>query len=396
MGTLESSLTASDGLGVRNPAGSAFVLPATTAVDQAIEDCWRSDVYLPALAPRFWRLTLQLLGRYRSWLDDVLPRQSSAPSKTVRSSHYVLTLTPQSTPALSRAGTPQPDGAHADDALLLRQLSVIVIDTTRLCASVLERFDGAIAALLPRGDADASEPEPTDAARSALLAMTTSLESVLPPLLAQIVGVLSRQSAEPLRSGLRSVTSEVRAGGAAAPTEPSHFVGRVLKPLRTFLDGAGRDMPTSSREQIAADVLDDMAGRSVVRSHGLALTLPAMHRSSIRCDRRKTHSVGSRRVGKASRSGRRPRARAARTRRPMSDGRSRSTSTRSARMRRRSAYRRTTPRAFGRCERRPRRMRRRRYEQLCNSSAMQRDLCVQPSDRARGDRCRHSFSGHAV
>lgn len=86
MSTLESSLTASDGLGVRNPAGSAFVLPATTAVDQAIGDCWRSDIYLPALAPRFWRLTLQLLGRYRSWLDDVLPRQSSAPSKTVRPS----------------------------------------------------------------------------------------------------------------------------------------------------------------------------------------------------------------------------------------------------------------------------------------------------------------------
>jgi len=84
VGTLESALTASDGLGVRNPAGSTFILPATTAVDQAIADCWRSDVYLPELASRFWRLTLQILGRYRSWLDDVLPRYVPALGKSVR------------------------------------------------------------------------------------------------------------------------------------------------------------------------------------------------------------------------------------------------------------------------------------------------------------------------
>jgi hypothetical protein len=56
------------------------VLDVFGEVFQALEKPWRSDVFLAPLAPRFFRLTLQLLRRFQLWYDgntDV--RESAGP-----------------------------------------------------------------------------------------------------------------------------------------------------------------------------------------------------------------------------------------------------------------------------------------------------------------------------
>lgn len=50
-----------------------LLLAASESVYTAIGSCWKDDIYLSDLAGRFWRLTLQLLSRYRTWVNASLP-----------------------------------------------------------------------------------------------------------------------------------------------------------------------------------------------------------------------------------------------------------------------------------------------------------------------------------
>jgi hypothetical protein len=59
VGTLENVLSASGG------TSAEWGTPQAEAAWRAVERCWAEDVYLPELAPRFWRLSLQVGVRAR-------------------------------------------------------------------------------------------------------------------------------------------------------------------------------------------------------------------------------------------------------------------------------------------------------------------------------------------
>ncbi|KAF6027504.1 COG2 [Bugula neritina] len=52
-----------------NTENSVYSLSLSHTVQSCIEKCWRKGVFLPSLAHRFWKLTLQILARYRTWLS---------------------------------------------------------------------------------------------------------------------------------------------------------------------------------------------------------------------------------------------------------------------------------------------------------------------------------------
>ena len=53
--------------------------PQAQGVIEAVCTCWQEDVYLDELGHRFWRLTLQIICRYKNWLDDSLPQREAPP-----------------------------------------------------------------------------------------------------------------------------------------------------------------------------------------------------------------------------------------------------------------------------------------------------------------------------
>ncbi|MBN3292335.1 COG2 protein, partial [Polypterus senegalus] len=72
-GNVEAAL--SDNL-CEAPAGSAYRLLATHVLWNNLSKCWSENIYLPLLAHRFWKLTLQLLSRYSKFLSEVLSKAS--------------------------------------------------------------------------------------------------------------------------------------------------------------------------------------------------------------------------------------------------------------------------------------------------------------------------------
>ena len=47
-------------------------LKSTAALWDALNACFTSDIYLPAIAHRFWKLCLQILARYRTKINGIL------------------------------------------------------------------------------------------------------------------------------------------------------------------------------------------------------------------------------------------------------------------------------------------------------------------------------------
>uniref|UniRef100_A0A671QFX3 Conserved oligomeric Golgi complex subunit 2 n=1 Tax=Sinocyclocheilus anshuiensis TaxID=1608454 RepID=A0A671QFX3_9TELE len=74
-GSLENAI--SDGLEAA-PAGSSYHLQVTEVLWSCVCRCWADQVYLPPLAHRFWKLTLQLISRYATFLTEEVPTRASA------------------------------------------------------------------------------------------------------------------------------------------------------------------------------------------------------------------------------------------------------------------------------------------------------------------------------
>ncbi|KGB78784.2 hypothetical protein CNBG_4622 [Cryptococcus deuterogattii R265] len=173
--------------------GGEWVLVQSEAVWKALESCWKKDVYITELAPRFWRLSLQISARYGTYLKS-----------TVDS--YVIT---------------EEDNSHEDVAL--RFASAAVVDLEKLAAKVK--------------DLDVIKE----------LNLDEQLTLPTTPYTSKILSILTRRCTDPLKL-IRSIASQFRASPASSTTtttttstsssstrQPSYFVPSVFKPLHSLL-----------------------------------------------------------------------------------------------------------------------------------------------------------------
>ena len=63
---------------VAEPTHPSFLLQCTVQLWQSLHRCWETDVYLSSLCHRFWKLTLQLVSRYATWIAELQDEVSNA------------------------------------------------------------------------------------------------------------------------------------------------------------------------------------------------------------------------------------------------------------------------------------------------------------------------------
>ncbi|OWZ51634.1 hypothetical protein C356_02186 [Cryptococcus neoformans c45] len=162
---------------------SEWVLVQSGAVWKALESCWKEDVYISELAPRFWRLSLQISSRYNTYLKS-----------TVDS--YVIT---------------EEDNSQEDAAL--RFASAAVVDLEKLAAKAK--------------DLDVIKELNL---REHLALPTTQYTS-------KILSILTRRCIDPLKL-IRSIASQFRSSPtpstSSSTRQPSYFVPSVFKPLHSL------------------------------------------------------------------------------------------------------------------------------------------------------------------
>ncbi|KAI0316446.1 COG complex component [Amylostereum chailletii] len=259
---LEESLSTTKIEPSSNKECRPFITQQVSSVWSAINTCWSGDVFMPQLAHRFWKLTLQILSRYKTWIENSQPKLDGVGKLTASE----RVSSPGGTPNLTRASTPTPpvegtsaENAAADDAIL-RQLAAAIADIKIMESQMWQFWQEALSMMLPElpeDDEDEVRPEGMSATllissfiktccSDALRKTLDSLVFMVGPMSAQVVSILSKRACDALLP-VRSIPSQFRAmSNKRMPTEPSYFVASILRPLKIFFSVGTSEGPGSS------------------------------------------------------------------------------------------------------------------------------------------------------
>ncbi|KAJ7045566.1 COG complex component [Mycena alexandri] len=247
----------------------SFVTTQAAAVWVAISACWSAEVFIPELSHRFWRLTLQLLSRYKTWLSNSLvpddksitmPSEKAAPSRS-------------STPV----ETPSTESVAADDSIL-RQYATIILDVRSMHMNVLTLWQEEISLMLPEAAAE-ERANTEDTLRQSLATLTATTL----PMSSHIVAILTKRCCDALLP-VRSVSSQFRAmANKQMPKEPSYFVSSILRPVKVFFgigvgQGPGGSLKEHFLESYASDIFEAVAQRYVYHLTGMKKTEDSLRR----------------------------------------------------------------------------------------------------------------------
>ncbi|KAG8213973.1 oligomeric golgi complex component, COG2-domain-containing protein [Butyriboletus roseoflavus] len=240
-----------------------FLTPQAESVWSALGSCWSAEIFIPALAHRFWKLTLQLLSRYKIWLETVLPQTEASVQAT-------------SPMDKSRSSTPQasseaiPENNAVDD--LLKQYAIILVDIKAMTVQVLALWREEIGSALPELAAfQDMYINPEDALGEQL----NSLSSIAEQVTKQVVQLLSRRACDSLLP-VRSIPSQFRAmSSKRMPTESSYFVPLILRPVKAFFgiggsSVAGDRLQEGLLKESATEVVDSVCQRWSLRIDDVA------------------------------------------------------------------------------------------------------------------------------
>ncbi|ORX61373.1 COG complex component [Hesseltinella vesiculosa] len=191
----------------------ALALKGSKAIAHAIATCWSDQVFLFVLSHRFWKLTLQLLTRYKIWAIDLIDRAMESQEDSSR-------------PATPGVGANGSDPGPIDESLVV----VLACDIDRLVRLVKKQANDVIFEKMPNNVHDVS------LLKESMDEMLDSLEtSTSHEIDKRVTGVISRRCMESLKL-VKSIFSQYRQPNKPRPKEPSHFIPNIFKPFRAFID----------------------------------------------------------------------------------------------------------------------------------------------------------------
>lgn len=264
------------------PGRDVFVTAQAADVFTAIASCWSAEGYIPDLAHRFWKFTLQLLSRYREWLESSLPPSGGSPVKpaaniTHEKTSAIVNPPRSSTPGLTPEATIE---STAADEILLRQFATALVDIRAMTSQVLQLWREEISMMLP----DMSTEDNTEDAvlEAALRTQLEQLSALSASLSSQATSILSRRCRDALLP-VRSIPSQFRAmSNKRLPSEPSYFAPTILRPVRVFFGiGTGGGPGERLKEELLRDVSTDVV-ESVCQRYIQYLTAMKKTEESLR------------------------------------------------------------------------------------------------------------------
>ncbi|KAJ7218018.1 COG complex component [Mycena pura] len=271
VGKVEETLSNSQTELSSNNEKPSFVTTQATAIWVAITACWSFEVFIPELGYRFWRLTLQLLSRYKTWVGNSLildDRPITLPVEKIAASP-ARSSTPVDGPSVESV---------AKDDFILRQYAAIILDVRTMHISVLTLWQEEISLMLPEAAAEelASNEETLRQTLAALTATTLSMSK-------HIVEILTKRCCDAL-APVRSISQQFRAmSNKQMPKEPSFFVSSILRPVKVFFgigvgQGPGASLKEHFLESYATDIFENVSQRYVQHLNAMKKTEEALRR----------------------------------------------------------------------------------------------------------------------
>lgn len=248
------------------PGRNGFVTAQAAEIFTAIASCWSAEGYIPDLAHRFWKFTLQLLSRYREWLESSLPPAGGSPAKpagTITNEKTSAIANPprSSTPGLTPEATIE---STAADEILLRQFATALVDIRAITSQVLQLWKEEISMMLP--DTSIEDDTAEELLEAALRTQLEQLSALSTSSCSQTTAILSRRCCDALLP-VRSIPSQFRAmSNKRIPSEPSYFAPTILRPVRIFfgigtIGGPGEQLKEELLRDVSTDVVESVCQR---------------------------------------------------------------------------------------------------------------------------------------
>ncbi|XP_028844778.1 conserved oligomeric Golgi complex subunit 2 [Denticeps clupeoides] len=246
-GSLETAIA--DGLEAA-PAGSLYHLQITQVLWGCLCHCWADGVYLPPLAHRFWKLTLQLLSRYANFLTEALTKtpSSEAPKDPTRP------LTSSASSTSSRTSQDADSESGGPTALSTKQLVFIAADMDKLQEQIPEIkavITGRLEAIGFKNFAIVSE---------ALEDSRVSLSSCIPTLNSRMTLLLTERCFRFLKSA-SEVPRLYRRTNKEVPTRASSYMDNALRPLHQLMSDCKDMVKTTIIQDWLRSTLSDCTYR---------------------------------------------------------------------------------------------------------------------------------------
>ncbi|XP_061601551.1 conserved oligomeric Golgi complex subunit 2 [Cololabis saira] len=243
-GRMENAI--SDGLEAAS-GGSTYHLQASEVLWSCLVRGWSDGVYLPPLAHRFWKLTLQLYSRYAKFLDEVLTKSPSSevPKEPVRPLPSSASSTSSRT-SLDEGGSES--GSPA--SLSTKQLVYIAADIQKLQEQIPELLE------VIRQRLEAIGFKNFVVVEDALADSKTCLSSSIPSLNTRMTQHLTERCCRFLKSA-SEVPRLYRRTNKDLPVRASAYMDNALRPLHQLLsDSTGLVTPQTAQEWLRVVLCD--------------------------------------------------------------------------------------------------------------------------------------------
>ncbi|KAI9016767.1 hypothetical protein DFJ74DRAFT_242318 [Hyaloraphidium curvatum] len=219
--TSETVTASLDALDSPDWSNGNLLLPVSKALLEAISTSWADDVWLFPLSFRFWKLTLQCIGRFGLWLRSVTEAYHE-PSPSGEASGGDV-APPAAAPAAPV------ELSEEEEQQMLNILIVLSYEVRVLASKLRHLFDSVISPKLPRSVTDAPLLE------TSLDSAIAGLDESLPNVASKVTSVMTRRCALQLQQ-IRNIPALYRRTNREPPTTPSYFVSQILKPLTAFCE----------------------------------------------------------------------------------------------------------------------------------------------------------------
>ncbi|KAF7304564.1 Conserved oligomeric Golgi complex subunit 2-like [Mycena chlorophos] len=228
---------------IKAESQEAFDSVQAAAFWVAITACWSAEVFVPELSHRFWRLTLQFLSRYKTWLvNSLIPDDQQS----------IIAPTDRQTA----------ESAAADDAIR-KQYASILVDARAMSVNVEALWREEISLMLP----EASAEERVENEDPATIPGVNDGGHGADDLAHRFYRNEKRCCDELAR--VKSLSSTLRAmSNKSMPKNPSHWVSSILRPIKVFFaigvaQGPGSALKEHFVESYAADIFEGVCQKYI-------------------------------------------------------------------------------------------------------------------------------------
>uniref|UniRef100_I3MPT2 Conserved oligomeric Golgi complex subunit 2 n=1 Tax=Ictidomys tridecemlineatus TaxID=43179 RepID=I3MPT2_ICTTR len=227
------------------PAGSPFCLLASHKTWSSLSRCWSDELFLPLLAHRLWRLTLQILARFSVFASEL----SRRPISNESAKEIKKPLVAGSKDSSASQGEEKPV-----ESISSTQLVYVVADLDRL----QEQLPELLETIKPKLEMIGFENFSSISA--ALEDSRSSLSACVPALSSRVIQDLSESCFSYLKGALE-VPRLYRRTNKEVPTTASAYMESALKPFHQLQSGHKDKLRPSLVQQWLEEALSESTHR---------------------------------------------------------------------------------------------------------------------------------------